>query len=251
MAECPLSRRVPRGGEWSKVAWTLPIMKVSKLSLLALGFATTLGCASIEDFNYRAANRWRASSAWRQAKACLPVEAVNGHFADGFKEGYFVVSTGGTMCPPVTPPPLYWKAKFQSTEGQYMVGQWYQGYQAGAIAADRDGRSIWHAVPTQDGPGFNGAPCCISSDIVSTDTINADMHTGFAPAASPEMVAPVYDHQPASPAHPSTAPAPAPATVAPESNSAQPSGAVDPASANVPSADRAAEDIAPAAQPAL
>ncbi len=114
------------------------------------------GCASLEDYKYRAINWGRAAEAWKGAKACMPAECVNGDYAAGFKEGYFAVATGSGSCPPVVPPPRYFHARYQSTEGQWHVNQWYRGYQAGAIAAERDGRNIWSDVPTQDGPG---CPC--------------------------------------------------------------------------------------------
>jgi len=141
------------------------------LGMLAFGVGVG-GCASLEDCHYHAVNRMRASSAWGNAKACLPASAINHDFACGFKEGYYSVATGGSHCPPVAPPPCYWAAKYQSTEGQSAVNQWYQGFQSGVIAADRDGRSIWTTVPTQDGPGISGCISNVPEMTYSTDTIS-------------------------------------------------------------------------------
>jgi hypothetical protein len=129
-------------------------MKKQFLFLLTFGSLLN-GCAALEDFNYRSANQRRASVAWRQARETMPAECATHDYAEGFKAGYFSVATGGSCCPPTGPPPEYYKACYQSTQGQCLVNQWYQGYQAGAIAADRDGRSLWAKVPTQDGPGLN------------------------------------------------------------------------------------------------
>lgn len=123
------------------------------LILLIVFVSLQSGCASLEDHKYRSVNRQRAAEAWKQARACMPASCATTDFAFGFKEGYFAVATGGSSCPPIVPPPCYFHAKYQSTAGQCKVNQWYQGYQAGTIAADKHGRSLWATVPTQDGPG--------------------------------------------------------------------------------------------------
>ena len=129
-------------------------MKKSLFVLLTITSLLT-GCAGLEDYKYRSVNRHRAAEAWKQARACLSPACITTDYANGFKEGYFAVATGGSSCPPVVPPPLYFHARYQSTAGQCQVNSWYQGYQAGTIAADRDGRSLWATVPTQDGPGLS------------------------------------------------------------------------------------------------
>ena len=141
------------------------------LGMLALGTGFG-GCASLEDYHYYKVNRIRAAAAWSNAKSCLPASAINHDFACGFKEGYYSVATGGSHCPPVAPPPCYWAAKYQSTQGQAAVNQWFQGFQSGVIAADRDGRSIWTTVPTQDGPGISGCISNVPEMTYSTDTIS-------------------------------------------------------------------------------
>jgi len=138
-------------------------MKKNLLILLTLGSLLS-GCATLEDFNYRSANRKRASIAWKQARENLPADCTSRDYANGFKDGYFAVATGGSSCPPIVPPPCYFAASYQSTEGQCQVNQWYQGYQAGAIAADRDGRSLWTTVPTQDGPGLQSPTHELTTD---------------------------------------------------------------------------------------
>ena len=145
-------------------------MKKSLLVLLTIG-SLFVGCASLEDFKYRSVNRHRAADAWKQAKACIDPACVTCDYADGFKEGYFVVATGGSCCPPIVPPPKYFHARYQSTTGQSQVNHWYQGYQAGTISADRDGRSLWAAVPTQDGPGLSSQPVELTTDTYWTSVI--------------------------------------------------------------------------------
>ena len=140
-------------------------MKKNFLIFLALGSLSS-GCATIEDFNYRSTNRNRATSAWREVREKLPSgSSASRDYADGFKDGYYAVSTGSSSCPPIVPPPRYFAASYQSTQGQCQVNQWYQGYQAGVIEADRCGRSLWATVPTQDGPGLH----CPTQEL-TTDT---------------------------------------------------------------------------------
>jgi len=141
------------------------------LGLLTSGLGM-VGCASLEDLHYQSVNRLRAKSAWGDMKACLPKGSTNKDYAHGFQEGYYSVASGGSHCPPVTPPPCYWAAKYQSTEGQSAVTQWYQGFQAGVVAADKDGRSIWTTVPTQDGPGVSGRVAESPEMTYSTDSIS-------------------------------------------------------------------------------
>ncbi len=135
------------------------------------------GCATIEDAKYRAVNRSRANDAWREARACMSKECANHDFADGFKEGYFAVATGSGSCPPVVPPPKYFHTRYQSTEGQWHVNQWYAGYQRGAIAADRHGRALWADVPTQDGPGCPCAEAAMTTDAYHTNVIEVPNET--------------------------------------------------------------------------
>jgi hypothetical protein len=135
------------------------------------------GCATIEDFNYRSVNRSRANTAWREARACMPKQCVNEDFACGFQHGYYEVATGSGSCPPIVPPPKYFQAKYQSTEGQWHVSQWYRGFQSGAIAADRHGRAIWADVPTQDGPGCPCVETAMTTDAYHTNVIEVPSET--------------------------------------------------------------------------
>jgi hypothetical protein len=152
-------------------------MKQFWFLLTAVGLVSS-GCASLEDFKYRAAQRGRAEEAWKQAQACMRKECVNHDYAYGFREGYTAVCTGQGTCPPVVPPPKYYHSRYQSTEGQCHVSQWYAGYQAGAIAADRHGRSLWTEVPTPDGPGCKGPCNVMTTDAYSTSVIEVPMDSG-------------------------------------------------------------------------
>jgi hypothetical protein len=151
-------------------------MKTHLVIWLAVGLSLS-GCATLEDCKFRTVNRSRASAAWRDARACMRKECVNHDYAFGFKEGYFAVATGQGCCPPVVPPPIYFHARYQSTEGQWHVNQWFQGYQAGAICADKHGRALWVEVPTQDGPGCQSPSCVMTTDTYHTDVIEAPVDT--------------------------------------------------------------------------
>lgn len=70
------------------------------------------------------------------------------HFGAGFRAGYADVAMGGTGCPPPLPPRSYWGWRYQNCEGQQCVASWFDGYPAGARAAEEDGVSNWSRMQT-------------------------------------------------------------------------------------------------------
>ena len=121
-------------------------------NLLLLGLlATGIGCAAVEDQRYRNVNRLRASSAWRDARDCVPESLQTRDYARGWKDGYFDVATGGCGDQPAVAPSCYWSAKYQCAEGRCKIDQYFAGWQAGAICADKQGRNLWHNVPLRHG----------------------------------------------------------------------------------------------------
>jgi len=111
--------------------------------------ASLTGCASISDSHYYCVNKYRASAAWRGAKACLPRERCCPDFARGFEAGYLDGSRGGDGTAPPVPPSRYWSPDYQTPEGRNLVSKWYEGFSYGATEALRRGRNYWHNVPSQ------------------------------------------------------------------------------------------------------
>ena len=70
------------------------------------------------------------------------------HFGAGFRDGYADVAKGGTGCPPPLPPRRYWGWRYQNAAGQQGVAAWFDGYPAGARAAEEDGVSNWSRMQT-------------------------------------------------------------------------------------------------------
>jgi hypothetical protein len=122
--------------------------KLLVLPIAILSFAVS-GCAGLEDWHYRGVNRYRAYSAWSNAKSTIPSGRVDRDFARGWKDGYFDVSTGASETQPAVPPAQYWGTKFQSQEGRCRIENYYAGWQCGANAAISSCRPYLNAVPAK------------------------------------------------------------------------------------------------------
>lgn len=70
------------------------------------------------------------------------------YFGAGFRDGYADVARGGTGCPPPLPPRRYWGWRYQNALGQQRVAAWFDGYPAGARAAEEDGVANWSRMQT-------------------------------------------------------------------------------------------------------
>lgn len=145
-------------------------MRLALLSCLVSVVFT--GCAAIEDYHYCWVHEHRASKAYSHSYAWRDRWAQSAHYADGWKKGYYDVSTGSNGQPPAIPPTKYWAPSYQDSKGQSAIHDWYAGYQDGATAAQSDGTDHWHWIPT--GP-----------TIPSTEEIHAMETFG------PEMMGPV------------------------------------------------------------
>ncbi len=119
-------------------------------SLLLTSFAFLLcgGCASIEDWHFRNVNRVRAHMAWHDTSPNIK-HSADVHFARGWRDGYFEVSTGASGQLPVVPPKTYWGTKYQSGEGRRCVENYYAGWECGAIAAQSQCRPQLNAIPAK------------------------------------------------------------------------------------------------------
>lgn len=108
------------------------------------------GCAAVQDCQYSMVNKFRASHAW-YGSADSDGDCSH-HFIRGWKRGYYDVATGSCGQAPAVPPPKYWSAKYQNLDGQQAIGDWYRGYQRGAVAAEECGHPHWNAVPSREAP---------------------------------------------------------------------------------------------------
>lgn len=70
------------------------------------------------------------------------------HFGAGFRAGYADVAMGKPGCVPPLPPRRYWGWRYQNCEGQQCVAGWFDGYPAGARAAEEDGAGSWSRMQT-------------------------------------------------------------------------------------------------------
>lgn len=61
---------------------------------------------------------------------------LSSHYKDGYRQAFIDIANGGSGdCPPV-PPPRYWNTFYRSECGEKFAEQWFNGYRAGAAAAD-------------------------------------------------------------------------------------------------------------------
>jgi hypothetical protein len=81
-------------------------------------------------------------------------------FEAGFKCGFAdYIYAGGNGEPPVIPPRPYWKAAYQSPEGQGLMQDWFRGYRLGAAVAKESGYREAIIIPASAGlPRFSVPP---------------------------------------------------------------------------------------------
>jgi len=126
-------------------------MRVCFIPLL-LGL-TLCGCATIQDYHYNIVQRCRADSAYRENYGLW--SHCSHDYQDGWKQGYYDLSTGQCEELPATPPHKYWNPSYQSLEGRAAIEDWYSGWQDGATAAVQDGRPYFHPVVASPTPPVN------------------------------------------------------------------------------------------------
>jgi len=157
--------------------------------LLALGVC---GCATIQDYHYNLVQRCRADLAYTGTNGLWSHCSHDYH--DGWKQGYFDLSTGQCDEPPATPPHKYWHPHYQSLEGRAAIQDWYSGWQDGATAAIQDGRPEFHPV--------------VASPTAQPSQYNPHaFHCGAAGPVAPELMPPAMPtHEPQPQVHVGTAP---------------------------------------------
>ncbi len=146
-----------------------------------------VGCATIEDCHYSFVNEYRANVAWYSTDYDKHEVRCFSDFGYGWRIGYFDVSMGRFGRCPAIPPKKYWKACYQAGDGPAAINAWYQGYQAGAIAAERDGYGSLHALPAYGAGGHPVLPTLPYSEEVVEPGVPPML---TSPVASPEEVSP-------------------------------------------------------------
>jgi hypothetical protein len=119
--------------------------------LLILICLLPIGCSQLSDAALVASNRASAEFAWhtsgKASAAGLP-HTLKHHFGLGYIQGYADVGDGGNGAVPLFPPQCYWSPQYRTDAGREKVSAWFQGYQAGTVAAYRDGLAGSNKLPT-------------------------------------------------------------------------------------------------------
>lgn len=118
-------------------------MKYRLTTILMFGVLSTLGCASIQDVNYKASHCLQAHLASTFAPRC---PHFNSDYKCGFSQGYYDYSMNRKCKPPTIPPKEYWKAKYENPRGQQQIEAWYRGYEMGMLASEQDCGNCWHRL---------------------------------------------------------------------------------------------------------
>jgi len=111
------------------------------------------GCATFQDYHYNFVQHCRADSAFKASYGWW--SSCSHDYQDGWKQGYYDLSTGQCEDLPAIPPHKYWNAHYQSLDGRAAVEEWYSGWQDGATAATQDGRPYFHQVVASPTPPVN------------------------------------------------------------------------------------------------
>lgn len=115
-----------------------------RLLVAAAALSSVLGCsqfhAELNDFATKFRDKAVALKAWCRAYPNYKGEVYYVYdFGDGYQTGYIDVMAGRLACPPTLPPQKYWCLGCQSATGKARIDAWFQGYEAGALAADAEG----------------------------------------------------------------------------------------------------------------
>jgi hypothetical protein len=111
--------------------------------ILTLLVSVQLGCASIQDVQYKSTHCIKAHAASAFAPRC---PHFNDDYKCGYAQGYYDYSLNRKCKPPTIPPKEYWKAKYESPRGQQQIEAWYRGYEMGMLASEQDCGNCWHRL---------------------------------------------------------------------------------------------------------
>ena len=140
-----------------------------------------VGCAGLEDWHYSRLHQSRAANAWKSVAADCADHPRLADYRAGWKDGYYDVATGGCGDLPPVPPKRYWDGKLAVREGNGPIAAYFQGFQMGAICAEKQGAGLRHLVPTSGSVGLASGP-----EIPRSDALIAMRDLSNAPSANKE-----------------------------------------------------------------
>ena len=141
----PLSRGLPKDPKGRLKV--LSSVKARILALLLLLSLPALGCVGLPRVHQEVALTSLVKKAYRAEPGTPKSSQYARHFERGWKQAYYDVSRGADGCPPSVPPESYWSIKYQNPEGCRRIAAWFEGYECGVLAAQRDGRQLFADVP--------------------------------------------------------------------------------------------------------
>ena len=113
---------------------------------------------SIDECSIKCRNKMRARAAWWCTRSVYDGIPYRHSFEDGFRDGYYDVASGGGGKAPTLPPRKYWKARYQSHEGQMKTLAWFDGFAHGALIAEQEGVAQWNQIITNHASRSNWQP---------------------------------------------------------------------------------------------
>ncbi len=94
---------------------------------------------SMNECCYNLRTEYLAHRAWCRCKDNFDDHPYQRYLGRGFRDGYASIAQGGDGCCPTMPPRDCWSWCFDGCEGQMRMNAWFDGWAAGAIAAEADG----------------------------------------------------------------------------------------------------------------
>jgi hypothetical protein len=157
-------------------------------------------------------HRELAETAWLECAQATTAE-YSADYIRGFKEGFAdYLFAGGTGNPPPLPPRHYWRAEYQTPEGQQAIADWFAGFRHGAAVARQSNYRQLVTVPPSVSLIKPASPPVIPT---SPPVAPAPPSTGPKELPVPRPVPPDAEKQPNAGVPPPPAP-PAPPSALPE-----------------------------------
>ena len=165
--------------------------KRTLLTLLILvgGMAIAGGCTSFSRCSEEMTLLDTAKRAYRHSGAAAPKSGTkfSRHFERGWQQGYYNVSKGMGDCPPSVPPEAYWSIRYKNPDGCRKIAAWYDGFRAGATAAQCDARDQFSDVPYM-AAGCQREGACMCSPEMPLRSGNEEAMPTVVPAEAAPVV---------------------------------------------------------------
>lgn len=143
--------------------------------------SSLVGCSGLSNCREELSLFEAAKYAYRcEPAAPTVVTKYSRHFERGWQQGYYNVSKGMGTCPPATPPEPYWSIKYKNQDGCRKIAAWYEGFNRGALAAQRDCRDDFSSVPLVGSCQRDDAcQCCPEESIRSAPASEVQIEDGY------------------------------------------------------------------------